>query len=119
MRRPWGSFGGSCSALAILLCFAAAAQDDSPEICRAARARDLARVQTLVAGGANVNARDRAGRTPLLLAMEGSASEYKVIGADEDLARFLVEHGADVNARDAEGWSPLLKAVDLWADQPE
>ena len=68
--------------------------------------------------GADVSARDKAGRTPLLLAMEGSASEYKVIGADESMARLLVKRGASVNARDNEGWSPLLRVLNLWADQP-
>jgi len=68
--------------------------------------------------GADVSARDHAGRTALLLAMEGSASEYRVVGADESMARLLVKRGASVNARDNAGWSPLLKVLNLWADQP-
>jgi len=74
--------------------------------------------EVLLDKGADVSARDKAGRTALLLAVEGSASEYKVIGADEGMARLLVKRGANVNARDNGGWSPLLKVLNLWADQP-
>lgn len=68
--------------------------------------------------GADVNARDDAERTALLLAMEGSASEYRVIGADDRIVRLLIARGADINAHDKEGWTPLLKALNLLADQP-
>jgi ankyrin repeat protein len=73
----------------------------------------------LLVAGADVNARDEAGRTALLTAVDGSASEYKVIGGDDALARLLVERGANVNAQDRDGWTPLLKAVNVWADQPK
>ena len=72
----------------------------------------------LMESGANVNARDRGGRTALISVMEGSASAYRVVGADDGVARLLIRRGADVNARDKEGWTPLLKALNLWADQP-
>jgi ankyrin repeat protein len=72
----------------------------------------------LIDKGAGVDVRDTKGRTALLLAMEGSASEYRVIGADEGVARVLIEGGADLNAHDAEGWTPLLNVLNLWADQP-
>ncbi len=81
--------------------------------------RDFAGTAALLLDhGADVNARDGLGRTPLLLAMEGSASEYKVVGADEAMVRLLIARGADVNAQDRQGWSALLMAVNLWADQP-
>src|SRR5206468_9240144 len=82
---------------------------------RPAQAEGVANL--LLDKGADVNARDYAGRTALLKAMEGSASEYRVIGADESMARLLIGRGADVNARDQDGWSPLLRVVSLWADQ--
>ncbi|HYL74014.1 MAG TPA: ankyrin repeat domain-containing protein [Bryobacteraceae bacterium] len=68
--------------------------------------------------GADVNARDPAGRTALLMALDGAASEYKVIGGDEGMARLLISRGAAVNAQDDMGWSPLLNVLHLWADQP-
>ena len=72
----------------------------------------------LLERGADVNARDGAGRTALMMAMEGSASEYRVIGADDSMARLLIARGANVNARDDAGWTSLLKVLNLWADQP-
>ncbi|HEY3742261.1 MAG TPA: ankyrin repeat domain-containing protein, partial [Bryobacteraceae bacterium] len=74
--------------------------------------------KALLDKGAEVNARDPKGRTALLLAMGGSASEYRVIGADDSLAQLLIARGADVNAHDDAGWTPLLKVLDLWANQP-
>src|SRR5581483_1743111 len=73
----------------------------------------------LLARRASVNARTPAGRTPLLGATRGSASEYRVIGADAAMVRLLIDHGADLNAHDNEGWTALLQVSDLWADQPE
>jgi ankyrin repeat protein len=67
--------------------------------------------------GADVNARNGAGRTALMMAMEGSASEYRVVGADDSMARLLFARGANVNARDDAGWTSLLKVLNLWADQ--
>ena len=75
-------------------------------------------VKLLLDKGADVNARDGTGRTALSMAVVGSASEYRVIGADEAIARLLIARGADVNAQDQLGWSPLLRLLDLWAEQP-
>ena len=68
--------------------------------------------------GADVNARDQSGRTALLIAVDGSASEHGVISGDESIARLLVARGADVNVQDDLGWSPLLTILNLWAEQP-
>src|SRR5581483_5638243 len=70
-------------------------------------------VRLLLDHSANVNARGPKGRTALLQAMEGSASEYRVVGAEGAIARLLIERGADVNAQDDDGWSPLLALVNL------
>ncbi len=59
---------------------------------------DLA--NTLILSGANVNARDNQGRTPLMLCQ------------NTESARLLVTHGADINARDAvTGRTPVQHAA--------
>src|ERR1700722_14976586 len=75
-------------------------------------------VQLLLDRGADVNVRDDTGRSALLMAVDGSASAYRVISADDAIARLLIARGADVNAQDELGWSPLLRLLDLWAEQP-
>lgn len=87
---------------------------DAPKIDR----DYLGVARLLLDKGAEVDARGRTGRTALLMAVDGAASEYKVIGADDGLARLLIARGADVNAQDENGWSPLLSLLNLWAEQP-
>jgi len=57
----------------------------------------------LIAKGANVNAKNRGGWTPLHLA----AGSWQ-----KDLAELLIVQGADVNAKDNGGWTPLHRAVE-------
>lgn len=59
-------------------------------------------VAMLIAAGADVNAADRHGRTPLMFAV-GKYANYWA-------AAQLVEGGADVNARDEGGCTALMKA---------
>ena len=101
-----------------LLAVSAAAQSPGELLLDAATRGALKDVQSALMKGADVNTRDQAGRTSLLIAMQGSASEYRVIGANEPIARLLVDRGASINIQDNEGWSPLLKLLDQWADQP-
>ena len=65
-------------------------------------------VQLLIDHGANVNAADDAGFTPLMyIAFDATGGEdKKTIHA----ARLLMEHGADVNARDKDGKTALAHA---------
>lgn len=83
------------------------------ELHTAAEANDADRVRALIAAGAEIDARDKDQRTPLLLATRADAI---------DSARALIEAGADVNARDnirdtpflyagAEGRLEILKAL--------
>jgi ankyrin repeat protein len=51
------------------------------------------------ASGADVNAKDRYGATPLLYA------------AKKEIAELLITKGADVNAKNSQGWTLLQKAV--------
>ncbi len=69
---------------------------------------DLLKVRELLAGGADPDARDDDGRTPLFSA---------VLGGSIGLVGLLLESGADVNARDHHGFSALHFAAQ--EDLPE
>ena len=65
-------------------------------------AGNLAAVNSLVAQGANINAKHPPwGLTPLLIAPDVSNA----------MVRYLLEHGANVNAADREGITVLMRAV--------
>jgi ankyrin repeat protein len=91
-------------------------------------------VEMYIRGGINVNAKDRDGSTPLMIASERGDSEMARVllenGADPnardidgytalmfvsysgnlEIARLLVKSGADVNARDKDGWTAMMFA---------
>jgi len=69
------------------------------ELMEAAVKGDLARVRDLLAQGADVNARDRAGLTALMAA------------ANAAVAQALIVKGADVNARGQNGMTALTYAL--------
>ncbi len=56
-------------------------------------------VEALINSGADVNAKNNQGWTPLHIVL------------DKDIAAILVANGADVNAKDKYGWTPLHAAV--------
>ncbi len=58
--------------------------------------------ETLINAGANVNAQDHSGATPLIAAAKAR---------DDDLVRYLLQAGADVNVRDNRGLSALTWAL--------
>ncbi|MCC6005909.1 MAG: ankyrin repeat domain-containing protein, partial [Thermofilum sp.] len=66
---------------------------------------DTARVRKLLRKGANVNARDENGRTPLHVA--AAAEVFERFAAYAEFARLLLEHGADPSIRDKDGRTPL------------
>ena len=61
----------------------------------------------LVSCGADVNAKDKEGTTPLYYAMEWHQSPF----TNYDIIEFLVSKGADVNAKKGNGMTPLLYAM--------
>jgi quinoprotein dehydrogenase-associated probable ABC transporter substrate-binding protein len=90
------------AALKALKARVAAGANLDQELHEAIDANDLARVKFLVAKGANVNARDSQGYTPLT-----SAARQRYT----DIIKLLLESKANVNARDADNMTPLLEAV--------
>jgi ankyrin repeat protein len=70
----------------------------------AARKGDLAKVRELLARGANVNAKARAGRTALTWALDDSVPSTDMIAS-------LIAAGADANLVDGDGSRPLTVAV--------
>ncbi|MDX6446974.1 MAG: Notch 1 [Blastocatellia bacterium] len=70
---------------------------------QAAQDGQMTAVKELLAKGANVNARDEAGRTPLLWVAPARDNP--------EMVKFLIAKGADVNAKDNEGETALMIAA--------
>lgn len=64
---------------------------------------DLAAVKKILAEGADINAVDSSGRTPLIEASWGGHA---------DIVKFLIEKGADINATDKSGFTALCRAAE-------
>lgn len=77
--------------LLLLLPLFAQAQDLNDELLEAARKSDLEKVKSLLAKGANVNAKSPYGVTPLGFACSRGSVE---------VVKILLDHGADVNVQD-------------------
>jgi len=63
---------------------------------------NLKMVEFLLKHGADVNAKNSMGETPL---------HWAAANANPDTAKLLLEHGADVNAKDNMGWTPFHRAA--------
>jgi ankyrin repeat protein len=77
-------------------------EDGWTDLMSAALEGDIAKVQDLLAKGADVNAQNRFGGTALMLA----ASQ-----GDTAIVEALLAKGADVNAKSNEGWTALTDAI--------
>ena len=75
----------------------------TPALMVAARTGNVEIVNSLLAHGANVNAKESAhGQTALM---------WAVAEKHPEAAKLLIEHGSDVHARSASGFTPLLFAA--------
>jgi ankyrin repeat protein len=76
----------------------------SADIFTVAGSGTVAQVQQAIKAGADVNARDEDGETPLMY-----AAGYNT---NPDVLSVLIKAGADLNARDYEGETPLMFAAE-------
>lgn len=72
------------------------------ELHNATLARDSTRIEYLIKRGANINAPDNEGQTPLMVAVK--SGDLSVING-------LLEYGADPNLQDHDGWTAAMHAV--------
>ena len=73
------------------------------DLFEAVKTQDLSTINTQLGLGADVNAVDETGMTPLMYAASG---EGRVTLVDQ-----LINAGAQVNAKNADGWTPLMLAL--------
>ncbi|KAG1709907.1 hypothetical protein DVH05_016921 [Phytophthora capsici] len=76
------------------------------------RVRHADIVQMLVNAGANVNAVNINGNTPLTSIKQQTTSAVRSGGEFREIVRILIEAGANVNAHDMESQTSLLKATE-------
>lgn len=78
----------------LLLLFGCGGTPDDPALIRAAQKQDANRLEELLDKGGNVNAQDRYGATPLMIA---------AYNGDKESVRVLLAHGADTRHTDNNG----------------
>lgn len=91
-----------CSSDLFLLAFSAFAADPAEDLLAAAKKGKNAQVRALLDRGANLEAKDRDGRTPLML-----AAQYGRV----ETVRLLLAKGAQPGARDRRGWNAYMLAL--------
>ena len=88
--------------LAALLCIPVIAQDVPPNLLEAAKKGETKAVEALAAQGADLEMKDKDGRTPLML-----AAQY----GHTATVQALLAKGAKADARDAKGWNAYMLAL--------
>lgn len=73
--------------------------------------RSPAAVNVLAAAGANVNARDKKGATPLIRLAESGPAAADAQDRMTGFAKALIAHGAKINAKDNNGRTALMAAA--------
>lgn len=81
---------------AMLIALPAYATTD--ELIENVKNKNLTAVETLLAGGENVNAANAQGNTAL---------HYAVATGNSEMVKLLLAHNADMNAANSKGWTPL------------
>jgi ankyrin repeat protein len=97
-----GILGGVVMILAIRLYQRQAAQRDGQMLLQATEAGDVVHMEALLAKGAEVNAKNAHGWTPLHVA---------AAGGDPAVVALLLKHGANVHAQSYIGTTPLDNAT--------
>lgn len=87
-----------------------AAPTDIEKLLKAAEAGNTARIEALLAGGVDVNGRDKRGFTPLMYA----AANDRIPAIE-----LLIRRGADVNAQSDIGETALICAIRYGRGKPE
>ena len=92
-------------ALLLLVASSASAQEPvkADRLFEAVMAKNISVVKDALDKGAEVEARNKDGRTPLMV-----AARYPTI---PEIVSLLLEKGAEVNARNNAGWTPLMRAA--------
>jgi Ankyrin repeats (3 copies) len=75
---------------------------DPPSLLDAAKKGQLKEVEALLAGGANLEMKDRDGRTPLMLAAQSGRTST---------VELLLSKGAKPDTRDSHGWNAYMLAL--------
>ena len=81
---------------AMLMALPAYATTD--ELIENVKNKNLTAVETLLAGGENVNSANAQGNTAL---------HYAVATGNSEMVKLLLAHNADMNAANSKGWTPL------------
>jgi ankyrin repeat protein len=88
--------------LLVISCNQAYKSGYSQELLESVSKGELSKVKDFVNKGADINIKNKDGKTPLHIAVENNY---------EDIIKFLLENKADVNVKDNEGNTPLHIAI--------